>query len=318
MNIFVLLVFLLCFDSIQVKMINMRPIIGILTQPDETDLLSFIDAAYVKWLESGGARVVPVPFDADEKESKRYFSSLNGLLLAGGSLNLWPNTTYYQSSDRYFQMSRKAFSKGDYFPIWGTCEGFQLLGILSAQDPNVLETYAFDSENLPLPLNFTSLAPKSRMWSISPELYNAFQTQNITINLHHDGILPDTFSTNSKMASFLNLLSTNDDRKGKPFGSSFEGKVEPIYGVQFHPERNTFEWDIQELVEHSAIATRAMQSLANFFVNEARKNQHKFKSTLEESKALIYNWNPLFTINSKDSYPSLQTYYFKNISSPFE
>ena len=44
--------------------LNMRPIIGILTQPSPSELMqfgnSYIPASYVKYVESGGARVVPV------------------------------------------------------------------------------------------------------------------------------------------------------------------------------------------------------------------------------------------------------------------
>ena len=42
----------------------------------------------------------------------------------------------------------------------------------------------------------------------------------------------------------------------------------PIYGVQFHPEKNGFEWIPDEAIPHSQHAVIIMQSLANFFVQE--------------------------------------------------
>jgi len=39
---------------------------------------------------------------------------------------------------------------GDYFPVWGTCQGFQLLSVMTSGDENVLLHYEYDSENLGL------------------------------------------------------------------------------------------------------------------------------------------------------------------------
>ncbi len=46
---------------------------------------------------------------------------------------------------------------------------------------------------------------------------------------------------------------------------------------------------------HTPVAIRASQSVADFFVNEARKNNHKFASVEEENKNLIYKYNPVTT-----------------------
>jgi gamma-glutamyl hydrolase len=118
--------------------------------------------------------------------------------------------------------------------------GFQLLSILIANDSNVLCENCFDSYNLPLPLDFTSLAANSRLYGNLPnDVIQSFATKNITINLHHDGVAPSTYENNPRLSSFVNLLSTNVDRKGNPFGSSFEAKKVPIYATQYHPERNS-------------------------------------------------------------------------------
>ena len=45
----------------------------------------------------------------------------------------------------------------------------------------------------------------------------------------------------------------------------------PIYGVQFHPEKTSFEWGEKEKISaipHWRDAVRAAQYLANFFVDE--------------------------------------------------
>ena len=42
----------------------------------------------------------------------------------------------------------------------------------------------------------------------------------------------------------------------------------PFYGVQWHPEKNNFEWSLNENIPHSDHATVISQTAANFFVQE--------------------------------------------------
>jgi hypothetical protein len=62
------------------------------------------------------------------------------------------------------------------------------------------------------------------------------------------------------------ILSVNR-YEGFEFISSIEHKKYPFYGVQFHPEKNAFEWKI-ESIPHSADAILVEQFYGNFFVNE--------------------------------------------------
>ena len=49
---------------------------------------------------------------------------------------------------------QQANDNGDYFPVWGTCLGFELLAfIVAGNDNSVLS--ATDATNLSLPLEFT-------------------------------------------------------------------------------------------------------------------------------------------------------------------
>ena len=45
-----------------------------------------------------------------------------------------------------------------------------------------------------------------------------------------------------EMDKFWNILSLNADEDGLEFISSFEAKDFPIFGTQFHPEKNAYEW----------------------------------------------------------------------------
>ena len=72
---------------------NGRPIIGILAQDIQDDLTgslanvpytSYISASYVKFVESGGARVVPILINQPDEYYEMIFQSINGMMIPGG------------------------------------------------------------------------------------------------------------------------------------------------------------------------------------------------------------------------------------------
>ena len=76
---------------------------------------------YVDWFEERGVRVIPIPYDTTEHE--RYFNMINGLLIPGGETTfIMKNNTFIESVTKFFELSLQ-----EYFPIWGTCFGFELL-----------------------------------------------------------------------------------------------------------------------------------------------------------------------------------------------
>jgi gamma-glutamyl hydrolase len=67
------------------------------------------------------------------------------------------------------------------------------------------------------------------------------------------------------------FMTTNKDSDGLEFISSLEHQTYPLYGLQFHPEKNIYEWKEGKVHPHSAEAIRVSQYFANFFVNEGKK-----------------------------------------------
>ena len=45
-----------------------------------------------------------------------------------------------------------------------------------------------------------------------------------------------------EMDTFWDILSVNKDVNGLEFVSTIEAKNYPIFGTQFHPEKNAYEW----------------------------------------------------------------------------
>ena len=66
--------------------VDNRPVVGVLTLPNYfpqwADKRSYFPASYVKWLESGGTRVVPIPYTMNSSDVETLFESLNGVRVA--------------------------------------------------------------------------------------------------------------------------------------------------------------------------------------------------------------------------------------------
>ena len=104
-----------------------------------------------------------------------------------------------------------------------------MLSILGAGDPSVLLSHAYDAEDLVLPLALTPAAETSRLLCASclnpPAARAVLTTQNVTVNLHHDGVPPSAFAPGTALSAAFTVLSTNVDLQGKAFVSTMEAKV---------------------------------------------------------------------------------------------
>ncbi|XP_034026492.1 gamma-glutamyl hydrolase isoform X2 [Thalassophryne amazonica] len=281
---------------------------GILTQIISDEVMkpygkTYIPSSYVKYTESGGSRVMPIRLDLSTAEYKTIFQSINGLLLIGGAVNL-QTSDFAKVAKIFYQLALEANDARDYFPIWGTCMGLQLLTVLVSGELLMSRTPA---ENIAMPLNLTSDAYLSRMFAtFSGDFMETLTQERLTGNFHHYGITVKDFVGNEKLNSFFNILSTNVATNGVQFVSTMEAKKYPFYGVQWHPEVNRFQWDIKENFPHSHHAAQLSALLADFFVNEGRKSLHHFSSPEEEAASLIYMYTPVYAGN----FTSYEQIYF--------
>lgn len=131
----------------------------------------------------------------------------------------------------------------------------------------------------------------------------------MTYNYHQYCFTREIFTKHGLDQQF-NTLATNKDSDGLEFISAYESKRYPFYGIQWHPEKAQYEFVRNKNIPHSLDSVKAAQFFANFFVEEARRNEHAFDSWEEEQEALIYNYNPVFIGKRKSSYE--QVYLFKN------
>lgn len=254
-----------------VMVVGDSPVFGILTQPVHDSNETMIAASYVKWLEAGGARSIPIPYDSSEELVEEIFSQIDGILLPGGGSDLPPAAIYL------WKKVRMAHSLGDYIPVWGTCLGFEFLLQLVSKNTSILES-GYKAENVSLPLQQL----------VSHKLYKPkglikdLKARNITMNNHELGLPPDTFARTPVLSRIWRVTSINHDLDGRPFVSTIEPMHPisfPVYGVQFHPEKNSFEYSTYphtnipyEAIDHSKEGIAMSLYMATFVVDLARRN----------------------------------------------
>ncbi|KAI2507748.1 gamma-glutamyl-peptidase [Fragilaria crotonensis] len=255
------------------------PVVGILSEPittidNETEYM--IAASYVKWLEVSGARSIPIPYDATPMQVDDIFSQIDGVLFPGGGGKSLPI-----AARRIWQLANEVNAReGGSLPIWGICLGFEYLLMLASENDDILEG-GFDAENISLPLH---LYPReSSRSTLYAGIEDTVQTHNITLNNHAFGISPRRFGRNSKLTSMFRVTSFNRDRQGRYFVSTIESKnpkAFPYYGVQYHPEKNAFEYatypgtDIPyEAIDHSPEGLMLTTHLGHFFAQLMRQSR---------------------------------------------
>merc|ERR1712183_490038 len=132
------------------------------------------------------------------------------------------------------------------FPVFGTCLGFEyMVSVASEAGESILQSN-YDAENISLPLYFTEDSFNNSQLFLNSHI-RQIATQNVTMNNHQRGISPEAFVSDRLLSSMFKIISTNIDRLGKPFVSTIEAKnttMFPFYGVQWHPEKNNFEFGL--------------------------------------------------------------------------
>ncbi|XP_064607893.1 gamma-glutamyl hydrolase-like [Liolophura sinensis] len=295
-------------DNEILPVVNNKPVIGVLAHETAGPYMmygdSLIYSEYVEFLHTGGARVVPIRINESMEYYETLFKSINGVLFPGGSLSL-TTSSYAKAGKIMFDLAMQANKNGDYFPVWGTCLGFQFLSFLVAEK-NLLTTT--NAANLPLPLDL--LTPAYRDSQIygkaASDVIEILQQENVTDNDHHYGLTPEVFAENQKLADFFKVLSTNRDRDGKIFVSTIEGKQYPVWGVQFHPEQS-YNWNPEFNWIHTSNAVKVTQYFASFFVDRARRNSHSFPNQESALSAMIESYSR-FYLQSLDPFESIYVF----------
>lgn len=304
------------FEDIVPHFVNNRPTVGVLAmeilgqkmlvEVPWSENKDYFGSSFVKLLDAAGARAVPIKEDITKKDLNILLHKINGVIIPGGDADIG-DSGYERISKQIINHSKKMAKKNITFPVLGICRGAQMMMIAEADKDFLVET---DSLNYSIPLDFTDEARESRLFGHAPQgLFDALGTKAITFNAHKAGIPTVNFYNNTKLMETFRAISTNYDRNGTQFISTFEGRHAPLYGLQWHPEKSLFVFNPVLAVDHSIISIIAAQYISNFFVSETRKNPNSFRDRAEEQSHLLLSHYPTYVGNITET-PYEQIYLF--------
>ena len=218
---------------------------------------SYIASSHLKWLKSQDVETLIIPYNT--KDIKYYFSKVQGLYLPSGGAFASNQTEYYKCCKKLIQMAMKENDKGNYFPIWGCCMGFQQMLIIADGNDDLDNLLTkFDSfNNLLCNIDLTEDGKNSTIMNgLDKHTRERIVKKKCTLNNHMLGISPRKMKANKLMHSFYKIVGTSRDRKNREFVSIIEARQYPFYAVQWHPERN-----------------EEMNAFVKFFSKELRKSK---------------------------------------------
>lgn len=143
-------------------------------------------------MEIAGAQVIPLIHDLTEEQLIPLLDKINGVLFTGGGLDLVDPKTgeyhiYTKTSEMILKYAINRTDQGDYFPLIGICQGFQLLNILRSKDRFVLKKspslFKNDTINA-----FTTFEESRWFKSLDENAEWQFSGHNLIVNLHNWGI----------------------------------------------------------------------------------------------------------------------------------
>ncbi|KAL4459347.1 hypothetical protein ABPG74_017960 [Tetrahymena malaccensis] len=289
-----LLILITCYKC-KIMRSSDKVVIGILTLPS-----SYSDYPYQKYSQivrtyvqniqdSGKAIAVPIHWDSTEEELDDILSKVNGVFFTGGGVQFMEENSveqYYLKTVTYIIEKSKSFNDdNNYFPIWGTCLGFQVINYVTAgNDLSIMIRKLGDTASH----NLYDIDVESKLFKDMPkDLINWLQEGSPAFFSHEDGIIKSQAQENENLSESVIFTSLSKTDDGEEFIASIEFQDYPIYGVQFHPEKNLFEPKVD--ANRDELSLNVCRYFVEFFIKECQKNKNSFENKDEIKKFRIDN-----------------------------
>ena len=287
-------IFLCIFFLFLISLIETKPIFGILSLPEPIDdnstfINESIDGAYINWLESAGAIVLPIHIWYTQSELKEILDQINGVLFQG-SFRLLNFSSKWEINARYIFN----YTLENHLPIFGICFGFRLLNIfMSKNDSCMIRMRNHGNHKIELMEN---ISRKSTLFSLFKEQdFESFEKNDTTVFIHRFGITPEMFYNEKNLVDNFILTSFSYDLDGVKFIDSIENDKYHIYGTQFHPEKSPFLRMKKYKRNHEIDSLRRSQLLAmqvvDFGRNYASKKRIVDMDKFKEKYHVISSFN---------------------------
>lgn len=262
--------------------------------------MTFFPMSYAKWISQQQVNIVPIDVNMPIKAVRKTFARLNGILLPGGSTPVYDTkferilvdigVTSIKKRSRYTQRMKRliqsviAYNRRNIYKkisVWGTCLGMEELILTEVHENFVFADVVNKDENRKIEfIDDQSEIKKAFSQTGNPLIFEARFYYN-----HKYALYVSDFNKNDSLTANYRVVAqsyTKEPQPYKPIVAMIEHLTEPIYGVQFHPEKNKFESNLE--TDHSQATVDAVDALARFFVKklsvQPKFNGEKYWRTL--------------------------------------
>jgi gamma-glutamyl hydrolase len=242
--------------------------IGIVSCPPSIESActsSYVYTSYIDWVSMSGEKSIIIPYTISESNLRTLLNRVQGVIFTGGAIQnkkLHSSKQYTQLINTLFFIYKHAIrenNKGNYYPIFGTCLGHEILLMFATNKENLLESLHSHHKHGIFPLH---LNPQSTL--------GKWFTPNMRAKMKKTPCATHSHKYGNDIGSIpgIRIMSTLDT-----FIDSIEFEEYPFYGVQFHPERPSTPFAVSVSLQFSL-----------FFKHECSKNKNKWEWTPSDFK----------------------------------
>jgi len=269
---------------------SQRPTIGILSSPsdfpDKYDPAeySYIKETYIRYITESGGEPLFIPYDLSDAELYPLLEGVNAVLLPGGGAKYWQDdektgkrrlSDFVLKAKRVVDYVANKNKEGIYLPLFGICQGMEVILMALTGDPYLLDTYV--DANTHDPLEITKEGQDSRMFKDVPDDDRDFIRDHGTLAFNHNyGYNLSSLDHYPELNNSLILTATANDKNNKTFMACIEAKEWPMYITMFHNEQILWEKELGHK-NHSGQVLDFVMRLGRFYVAEAKKDTRKFE-----------------------------------------
>ena len=113
------------------------------------------------------------------------------------------------------------------------------------------------------------------MFKDAGESAKDYETVAFGYNVHGQGVNPDSYEKDEGLKNIFKLTSTCHDKNyNTTFACSIESDKYPFMGVQFHPEKQIYEWYDDVGLNHDWESIQMNRYFADTFVKQTREQSN--------------------------------------------
>lgn len=303
---------------------NYKPIIAIISIPHKKRMPSVLSTDIVRFIEEGGARVLPIHYKTPWETVKNILSHVNGFVFQGGGPMYWPKkevVDHFNLQWKVYQWAMEEnMKKEGFFPILGVCLGFQRLIELSALwnegkqgflADSTEDVYKIRDEYFGLyrvesefhPSNMELVEKTSVLFNGTAEIiekFNINDTKKLFFLNNKLGINETRLKNDKNLNETWKIIGRSQDFEGKWFITAIEHNKFPFFGLQIHPEKIQFDSNdyVIKMSEEGRLhyipsnqeSITINSKIAINFVEECKKNKNYFEKSKDFEPKLIDNY----------------------------